>query len=243
MKPLMSHSFRMTENEETFKLAKLIHAEDSDVWIELKNVYFTVGIFNIRSRTYIQHGRSAIDGGPPFLLEKRHWIEPGRYPIDYFVNFFKNMIANGATWLKIDIDHATSKITLTLTSPYILRLGTPLLKILGFKSQPIGGVTVGYYKINPKNVLYLHCEQIKTENNFLNGSPSDLLSVIQIVGNNNSSSRFYELIYSKFNGKMKRLVNDQINELTFSIRDYEGKIVNNRGKEFFLNLDIYSFLK
>ena len=237
MKPLMSHSFRMTENEETFKLADLIHAEDRDVWIDLKNVYFTVGIFNIRSRTYIHQERSDISLGNP------HWIEPGRYSIDYFMNEFKKMIANGATWLKIDIDHATSKITLTLKPQYKLRLGTPLLKILGFKSQPIGGVTVGYYKINPKNVLYLHCEQIKKENNFFNGSPSDLLSVIQIVGNNNLPSRFYELINSKFNGKMKRLVNDRVNELTFSLRDCEGQLVNNRGKEMFLNFDIYSFLK
>ena len=238
----MSHSFRMTENEETFKLAKLIHAEDCDVWIGLKNVYLTVGIFNIRSRTYIQTEKYGDRGQSPFLFEKRHWIEPGRYPIDYFVNVFKKMIANGAG-IKIDIDYAASKITLTLESGYRLLMGDTILKILGFKTHLNEGVNVGYYKINPKNVLYLHCEQIKTENNFFNGNPSDLLSVIQIVGNNNLPPRFYELIYSKFDNKMKRLVNDQINELTFSLRDCKGKIVNNRGKEIFLNVDIYSFFK
>ena len=231
MKPLMSHSFRMTENEETFKLAEPINTTNKEAWISLKNVYIDVGVFNIKRNTNIRWFELGKDGSQQ--NREIRWIDPGRYVIDYFKDFL-----NDLEWLTIDIDHIESKITITNNSDsHYLVLDSTIQKLLGISySELARGEHAGYYK-NVERVYHLCCEQLSKENNFYNGNPCCLLAIIPIVGKNNYD--FNPFFNFKLELQLKQLVNDRINELTFSLRDCEGKMINNRGREIILDVEIY----
>ena len=71
------------------------------------------------------------------------------------------------------------------------------------------------------NSLYIHLEQLSKNNNLLNGQPSDLLDVISIRKEEKLSNNVMDNVFTRPN--YKQLINEPINELTFNIKDENGK--------------------
>ena len=233
----MTHTFEMTKNPQHFRLAETIDNVNKDLFINLKNIYFDVGFFNISSQSNIRYTKWD-ESLKKAIVEGEINVKPGRYSIEWFRDQFMKL-----SWLDVSLDTFSQKITLTInTEGYYLIFLKSVRELLGFKDKILGHGRVydGYYKINSHNVVHIHCDQVSTNDNFYNGNWSDVLETVPIGANKTGVDGLDQLIYVKFDSVGKRLINDRINELAFSVRECDHHVlINNQGKKIVLNLKIY----
>ena len=85
----------------------------------------------------------------------------------------------------------------------------------------------GNYNIDPFQVAFIHCAQIDCSDNYYQGQPSNVLySLVP-----ESTQRPIESI--------KTLLNSRHNELTFSIKNDKGEIINNKGAGVLIECEVF----
>ena len=85
----------------------------------------------------------------------------------------------------------------------------------------------GNYNVDPFQVAFIHCTQIDCSENYYQGRPSNVLySFVP-----ESTQRPIESI--------KTLINSRHNELTFSIKNDKGEIINNKGAGVLIECEVF----
>ena len=131
----------------------------------------------------------------------------------------------------------SKKVTLLVGNPNLsLKLNKEVAKVLGLPKTRLTPLLIykGIYNVSPHNSMLVHCRELNKSKNFYNGHESDLLSVINV----SESQRDKGIQFC--DATAKTLKNDQIDTLTFSLRDAYGNPFNNRRVPVTLVCDIVS---
>ena len=88
--------------------------------------------------------------------------------------------------------------------------------------------------MQPFKIIYIHCDQISTSEHFYNGKPCSILNVLPIRDKKNCESSWIE--YS--NPLRKNLTTRTLNELSFKIKDSNGKDIDNHGLLVIITFEI-----
>ena len=133
-------------------------------------------------------------------------------------------------------------IDLTIDAGWEIQLPDGILSGLLGLDDGLGGVWLeqGNYQRNrpinftPTKSLQVHLEQLSTSTNFINGSPSSLLALVQI-----DCIRFGTTNALKFDcPKFKRLSTGTLHELKVTIRDDTGRILDNHNLPISVVLEV-----
>ena len=192
----------------TINLQQYIDNRDGCKRVGLKSFTYTLDWYNLENSTV------QIIKGELFK------IPPGYY------NF--NQLSDYLETINITIDvNATNGIA-TMTSLRDVKISTQLRNILGFITKKklnanetyIGDMPVDFAII--KNI-YVHLEQLNTYNNYFDGKHSTLLGVVPI-----ENKKFGDITTFRFeHPEYKTLMNGTISEFKLTIRDENGKQINN----------------
>ena len=163
-------------------------------------------------------------------------IPPGYYSFDWF-----DFLLNSIPGVSFKVHRYSKKVTLMVRDRNLkLRLNKEVAKLLNLPKQKLEPNVIyeGKYNMNPLSLIFLHCQQLNTSKNFYNGQHSNVLNVIPTHPNNHHELQPNESTLVQSN-QTKTLKNDVIDQITFSIRDNQGRIINYKGTRVFIEFDIF----
>ena len=202
-----------------------INNQNGNLKISLKNVSFWIGYYNISKGERIKW-REGEQGQQNEVI-----IEPGLYNL----NEIKNTIVATLSWLKITVNKNNGRIMFEIPDGKQIKLSADIADRFALQRDWFGpGEFVGRVDLQPFKALYLHCDQISSTANLLNGKPSTILGVIPLQDNTYGSN-----INIQYTAEIRKpLKQTIINQLKFSILNYKGEKINNRGLPVILTLEI-----
>ena len=196
--------------DKTINLQQCIENRDQKKLVGLKSFTYTFGWYNVVDQ-YIQKGD-----------EKRIGFSSGFYNFEQVVEKFKE---NG---IRLAVDEKNGSVQ--LRSPTELKISKGLKEMLGFSNKRRLNANQTYENEEPLDFavykkLYVHLNQINSDNNFFDGAPTNLLAVVPV-----ENKTFGDVVHMHFNNPTyKRLSGGDITELTVTVRDENGQKINNNG--------------
>lgn len=198
----------ITNINKTINLQKYIDNRNGNKRIGLKSIRYNMDWYNI------YNGTIRLDGKDPIKLKR------GYYSFQQLADELQkeNIVLSV---------NETNGIAL-LNTPIRLRMHKELRNMLGFNKQLIFEPNEIYYGSRFVDFaiyksLYIYLEQVSTSHNYLDGAPSNLLTVIPV-----ENKEFGENISVRVeNPEYKYLVNGEITELKLEIRDEDNNKIKN----------------
>ena len=199
-------------------LQKPIDNRDGCLRVGLRSITYTVGWFNVTKNEQVISSNGA-----------RSVVHPGLWTLQqlrlHLSSSFKDLILTPdetTGLLQLDVQPAQGNV----------QFSEGLLQLLGFE-QTHGLFQAGRegyrgrrpVNFSPNRLLFIHLEQLNTTENALNGAPSSLLAVVAVEG-----WAYGEIKTSVFpNPAFKSLRQGTLSELSLSIKDYRGNVIDNHG--------------
>lgn len=199
--------------------------------VGLREITYVTGWYNISASI----GNNVFFTRPSNVGATTNVTVPDGY---YNVDTLKDVVSAAMPGFNATINHATGRVTLTLTDVnYQLDLGSTAA-IWGFTA--LGWIGAGSYVgtsppgfFNNRN-LFVHLDQINTTGSVLNGRQSTLLRIIPTCGESYGESRtvFFE------KPQFRRLRDGSIQELTMRILDASGTDISTSAQPFSVTLEV-----
>jgi hypothetical protein len=193
--------------------------------IGLRSITYTVGWYNIKTTEFA-------------FTDTRVQVRPGLWTFEQLREYLGISISG----LILQLNETTGFVELGV-QPKIksgIRMTGGLLDLLGFDRThslfQSGRSIRANRPINfaPHRLLFIHLKQLNTSDNALNGVPSTLLAVVAVGG-----WSYGEIKSCAFpNPEFKRLTGGTLSELELSVRDENGKIIDNHGLPISVVLEI-----
>ena len=199
-----------------------IDNRDGHLYIDLKSITFAVGWYNIEKGETFSWRNT---GG----LEETLNIPPGLYGFDRLKEVLEGVSSSPTHTLKVS--RVNGLITLTVASERGVLLSDGLLTLLGL-DDGLGGVWLDagvYTGDRPVNfatgqMLWIHLEEINTDENIVDGAPSTLLTSIGLGCHAFGDINTVRMECPEY----KRLRDGTVGELKVSIRDASRKAISNQ---------------
>lgn len=193
--------------DKTINLQQYIDNRDGCKRVGLKSLTYTLGWYNLEYATV-----QVVNG-------QLYKVPSGYYSFDQLSEWLES------ARITLHVDE-TNGIA-TLTSQSNIKISTQLKNVLGLTKKTLnaGEIYVGEQPIDfavYKN-LYVHLEQLNTAGNYFNGVSSTILAVVPV-----ENKSFGDITTVRFeHADYKLLKNGTIDELKLTIRDEDGKKINN----------------
>ena len=191
-------------------LQQPIDNRNGELRIGLRSITYAVGWYNIHESQSIIGGRSN--------------ISPGLWTFDDLSSLMEAAVPG----MSIAVSKLTGKASIRVPSNTAIVLPRAICDLLGFDDGRLsfpGEEGQRPVNFSPHRLLYVHCDQLNTSNIALNGAPSDLLAVVAVGG-----WSYGEIKTAAFpSPEFKLLRTGTISELTFTVRDERGNIIDNHG--------------
>jgi len=192
----------------TINLQQYIDNRDGCKKIGLKSFTYTMGWYNLIDASVTFHGQPKKD------------IPSGYYSFQQLSDLLEEF--------NIVLSVGETNGIANTSSERGAKIGTQMKNMLGLRSNLINSeLTYGERAIDfaiYKN-LYVHLDQLNTSTNYFNGSASTVLAVVPV-----ENKQFGDITTVRFeHPEYKRLNNGTINELKLTIRDENGKEIDNNG--------------
>ena len=190
-------------------LQQYIDNRNGNKKIGLRNITYTLGWYNI------EHETIKID------KERPYEIASGYYSFQQLVDIFQSQ---GVTLNANEVNGIV-----TLTSPNDIKISKGLKSMLGLHHK-IFIANKTYSGNKPLDLavhknIYIHLEQLNTSQNYYNGAPSTILTMIPI-----ENKQFGDIVSVNFeHPQYKLLTNGAITELKLDVRDENNKTIDNHG--------------
>ena len=201
--------------------------------VGLRSITFTVGWYNILKDEYVHlSDRSIVSLVNTDVFGK---IYPGLWTFEQLENYLKVTFKD----LTLSLDEVTGRANVIPTKGDI-KITEGLLQILGFERThgpfKAGQAEVGQRPVNfsPNRLLFVHLEQLNTVKNVLNGAPSSLLAVVAVGGWAYGDIKWYVFPNPEF----KLLRQGTISELSLTIKDERGNVIDNHGLPVSVDLEV-----
>ena len=225
----MFHTLTNVQSGEAAALLQPIENRGGALKVGLSSISFTVGWFNINTQSV-----SWVNAGGPIETTN---IPPGLYSFSELQKFLENAI----TGIHLQVSDSSGLIELTIDLGWEIQLTDGLGGILGL-DDGLGGVWLeeGEYHgdrpvdFTPTKSLQIHLEQISTSNNYMNGSPSNLLALVEIECTRFGTTNALHFDFPTF----KHLMRGTAHELKVTVRDDRGRILDNHNLPISLVLEV-----
>ena len=225
----MFHTLSDVQDGKPYTLQEYIDNRSGGLSVGLRSITFTVGWYNVES------GESfslASVGGDASTKE----IPPGLYTFTQI----RDLIEETSKHVTLTVNKVNGLISLAVEDGWVVLLTDGLLSLLGLEDK--SGVWLGpgtYAGTRPVNfskrkLLRAHLEQISTIHNTVNGAPSTLLASTGLGCHSFGGIHTVRFERPEF----KRLQAGTISELTISIRDENGILINNHGLTIEVSLEV-----
>ena len=101
-------------------------------------------------------------------IDNFQFIEPGHYNIRQITDI---IALNNGPWLKMSIGEQSGEFSLHIKhKKYKLKFSSELPNLLELPSDLLSlGIHNGHFDLQPFKVIYIHCDQMSTSENFYNG--------------------------------------------------------------------------
>ena len=235
----MFHTLSNVQSGKPVCLQQYIDNQTGALRVALRSITYTVGWYNLEDGEYIAweiEGRSQM-----------HDLDPGLYHFMHIQGIFKGLFRGRDRHPALGITRIDGMVKLYIPEGWRLLITDGLLKLLGLDDglgkrwldpetytgdRPVDFATV--------KTLHIHLNQISTPQNCCDGAPSTLLAVVPVAGSSITRlSHFGDVHHMWFSHlEFKQLQEGRISEFEASIRDENGKILNNHGLPISLTLEI-----
>lgn len=218
----MFHTLTDIQKGEAIGLLEPIDNSDGKLRVGLRQLTYTVGWFNFDTEETF----SRRDNKGQFNTESQVKISPGLWSF----SALRHLV--GLKGVKFEAERASGKFKLTVNNGWEVRISDGLLEKLGLDDGKGGDwLAPDTYlgdrpmNLNPFKCLHIHLEQLNTTRNFENGERSTLLAILPV-----SCNEFGEQVSVRFEyPDFKRLCNGSLTELNITVRDDDGKLIDNHG--------------
>ena len=226
----MFQTFSNVQKGEAMPLQQYMDNRDGGLRVGLRSITYTVGWYNIEAgESFSWKGTS----GPVNITK----IPPGLYGFKQL----QDIIEGIGPFTQLKVNQVNGLITLTVDTGWEVLLTDGLLSILGL-DDGLGGVWLNaglYIGDHPVNfattkVLHINLEQVSSNSNISDGSPSTLLTTIGLGCHSFGDIATIQVEHPQF----KCLSSGIITELKIVIRDNSGKILDNHNLPISLTLEI-----
>ena len=231
------HTLTAVQSGTSVALQQCIDNRTANLRIGLRSITYTVGWYNVGPRESVSW-RPSGSTDTAGTAE----IEPGLYRFSHLQNFINSIGVN----LILRHQHVTNQVSLQIPAGWEMQFTDGLLFLLGLDDGLHGewldsGIYIGDRPINLVGLktLQVYLEQLRTTGNFVDGARSTLLATVgagQWVGRNPLLSAFETVCFE--NPEFKHLTNGLISELTVTIRDDRGNLLDNHGQPISIVLEI-----
>ena len=204
----MYHTISNINN--TVNLQQYIDNREGNKRVGLKSFTYALGWYNVVNE-YVQK-----------TGERPHRIEDGYYSFQ--------QIADILSTLNITLTVNENNGIASLTTDNELKMSKGLKLMLGFGNKRkfeantthVGNKCLDFATVKS---LYIHLEQLNTSQNYFNGAPSTVLAVLPI-----ENKEYGDIVSVRFeHPEFKYFSNGAITELEISVRDENGRKIDNHG--------------
>ena len=233
----MFYKFTNVQRGKAVPLQQYIDNRDGRLCIGLRSITFTVGWYNVEPGESIEWESNSDENGNMGV-----YAPPGLYSFTQLKEFLEGARHSGPPVI-LRVSRVDGVITLTTASDLRVRLADGFLSMLGLDDGLGGGEWLDpgntYSGDRPINfasnkVLSVHLEQINITGNTDDGAPSTILTDIGVKCP--SYGEFHTVRIE--NPEYKPLQNGTINELTITLRDESGKVIDNHDLPVSVTLEV-----
>ena len=203
-----------------------IDNRDGCLQIGLRSIAYTVGWYNIKTTELAVADTTNVP------------VNPGLWTFERLREYLEASIPG--LILQLDEETGFAKLYVQPKIKMGVRMTGGLLDLLGFDRThhlfaPERSIRANRpVNFAPHRLLFIHLNQLNTTGNALNGMPSNLLAVVVVGG-----WSYGEIKSCTFpNPEFKLLTNGTLSELELSVRDENGKIIDNHGLPISVVLEI-----
>ena len=213
----MYHTISNINN--TVNLQQYIDNREGKKQVGLKSFTYALGWYNVVNE-YVQK-----------TGERPHRIEDGYYSFQQIADIFSS--------LNISLTVNENNGIASLTTDNELKISEGLKLMLGFDNKRKFEANITHFgnkclDFATVKSLYIHLEQLNTSQNYFNGTPSTVLTVVPI-----GNKEYGDIVSVRFeHPEYKYLSNGAITELEISVRDEHNHKINNRGLSMSAVLEI-----
>ena len=226
----MFHTLSNVQYGEALSLQQYVDNRDGNLLVGLRSIAYTVGWYNLDSGESLSWRRV---GGPQNILD----VGPGLWSFNLLKDFIEMSGINGS----LEVSKTNGRITFTVPGGQEVKLTDGLLALLGL-DDGLGGQWLdagsysGDHPVNfaPTKTLNIHLDQVNTTQNIVDGAPSTLLTRVGIERQVFGDIHMARIEHPEF----KCLQEGTIGELKITVRDDNGKIVDNHNLPISLVLEI-----
>jgi len=217
-----------TLSKDTISLQNCIDNQNKDLRVGLRSITYTVGWYNIGE-------------GESFLwrhIENNETNAVSITPGLYGFKRLKEIIESVGGFGTLEVNKENGLVNLTVANGQLVGMSSGISSILGLPDQNFyfEGIHIGGHPVNfaTKKLLYIYLDQINTNNNIVDGKPTNLLSCIGL-----DCPSFGSVITKTFeHPEYKLLQNGTINEWKVTIKDENGIELDNHGLPIYISLEI-----
>ena len=217
-----------TLSKDTISLQNCIDNQNKDLRVGLRSITYTVGWYNIGE-------------GESFMWRQRENDETNSVDITpglYGFKRLKEIIESVGGFGTLEVNKENGLVNLTVANGQIVHMTDGILSILGLPDRYWynEGIYIGEHPVNfaTKKLLYIYLDQINTNNNIVDGKPTNLLSCIGL-----DCPSFGSVITKTFeHPEYKLLQNGTINEWKVTIKDENGIELDNHGLPIYISIEI-----
>lgn len=228
----MHHTLTEVQRGESVPLQQYIDNRDGHLCIGLNSITFAVGWYNI------EQGETFSWRSTGEAAETLN-IPPGLYGVVQLQETLEG--ASPSPTHTLEENRVNGLITLTVASGREVLLSDGLLTLLGLDDGLGGvwldaGVYTGDRPINfiARQTLWVHLGEINTAENIVDGAPSSLLTSIGLGSHAFGDICTVRVDYPEY----KRLRFDTVSELSVTIRDATGRVINNHNLPIHVSLAV-----
>lgn len=209
--------YTISDLKKIIYLQKYIDNRKSNLKVAMRSITYTVGWYNCDNE-FIQII-------PPSNKDSRLEISPGLY------SFYdlRHILTNVGVHLSLEVNKVNGKVTFSIPPYYKINMSKGLKSVLGLSSAEhlMSGTYIGDKPINfaPFGSLYIHLNQVKTENNIVDGAPSTVMAVVPV--SDTPFGKSFTLRYDK--PEFRELINGTISELAVRVTDENNREIDNHG--------------
>ena len=221
----MFHVLSNVQSGEATNLLRPIDNRQGVKLVALRSIHCWVGWYNVKELETCRWRSAPND-------IKGIAIQPGLYN---FGQLKRQMAIAGAA---IEVDSTTGLASITIPNGIQVHLSAGLVTLLGLEAAEWinSGTTIGARPVNfnVANALYIHLDQVSTNENFVDGTPSALIGVISIP----DSAFGSEFTVSIAQPEYRRLQAGTISELKVRVCDEHGRTVDNHELPISVTLEV-----
>ena len=225
----MFHTLTNIQRGVPVPLRRPLDNREGRACVALRSLTYNVGWHNISKTEFLLWQNP--DTGESGKVE----IPAGLYSFEALQDLLS--VSSG---LSLDVNQENGVVSLTVPRSFAIKMSPQILQLLGLGMKTETWIGPGtYLGSNPINfaltsALFIHLDQLCTIHNMLDGAPSTLLGVVSLGCESFGENSTIYIPAPEF----KRMSQEYLTELTVSVRDAKGCIIDNHNLPLSLTVEI-----